>query len=218
MKGLVSLTSVLALGVIIILFGGAVYDIMTTSVRCGFSLAGDSTYTCDEFQKTIGLTLVYPDRNIVKGVESIQALEDFRQNDPETYDQLQSVVSAKESDFLNLILVGMIGNVVLIVVMIMVWMKMSPSSKIDSGSLFVSILAGILLYCLIYVAFTTFIEHDPKVPGAGMYMLIKNPDILFKVIDRTSILPGTLEMGDITNGTNTVHTDVPDIDPSLILQ
>lgn len=197
-KGLVILASIL------VLFGGAMYDLTTTAGRCGLALTSPQAgYSCDEFWGTIGKTIILPDQNIGKGVTGILNIREVEQS---ALDELGIIPDIQESQFRNQIILGIVGIGVLFLFLSYVFIKLSPSSGIDAGSLGVSILAAFLVLTALMVMFDDGPEPGfMEIPGAntpfkGLRSLMAHPEVLRDVVDETSVLPGTLTTDDIFEG------------------
>lgn len=199
-KGLFILVSAL------LLFGGAIYDITTTGARCGLSVtAPEGGYSCNDLWWTLGKTAIMPDQNIGKGTLGIVTL---RGASNETLEEIGVMRDTQEASYRNQIIIGVVGMVVLFLAFCWIFIKISPSSGIDAGSMGVSILAAFLVISLLMVMFDDGPEPGllsvPNVntPFKGIRTLMANPDVLSAVVDDTSILPGTLTTDDIINETS----------------
>ena len=184
---------------IILIFGGALYDITVTGVRCGFALSGSTEYTCDEFYESTGKTLIIPDRNIKKGTLAIMKLRSY---DNETLTELGIIQEVQEQTFRNQILLGLVGEFILFLFLAYIFIKLSPSSSIDLGSILIAILLAIVLMAFIQTGYSAFIEGEPEVPFSGLWTLLEHPEVLSEVVDQTAVLPGTLTPDEILNETN----------------
>ena len=199
MKGFLGIKGILILVTLLVLFGGAMYDLTTTGVRCGLAASGQGNYTCDEFGFTVGTVFVFPDRNIASGVDSILILREYSTTNPEMMAELAGIISVDEQGYKNQILIGIAGLIVLIGFLMYIMIKITPSSLIHIDSKFASIMLGLLLYIVIYLLFTGLVEGNMQLPFSGLATLIQNPSVLTEVVDHTSALPGTLTVDDIIN-------------------
>jgi hypothetical protein len=195
-KGLVVLAAAL------LLFGGAFYDITTTGARCGLSVTNPNAgYDCNEFWGTLGKTVIMPDQNIGKSTLGIVAL---READQYTLESLGIMAETQEASYRNQILLGIVGIAVLFLFLAYVFIKLSPSSGIDAGSLGVSVFAAFLVLSLIMVMFDNGPEPGfMSIPGVntpfkGVRTLLKYPNVMSDIVDDTSILPGTITTDEIT--------------------
>jgi hypothetical protein len=200
MKGFIGVKGIFILVALIVLFGGAMYDVTTTGVRCALGTAGRGNYTCDDFGLTIGSVFVSPDRNIGSGVDSILILREFQVNDPEEYENIKELVTTDEQGYRNQIFIGLAGLIVLIGFLIYLMMKATPSSIIHIDSKFASIMLAFLIYVVVYLAYTGLYEGNAQMPFTGLMSLISHTDVLMNVVDYTALLPGTLTTGDIVDG------------------
>jgi len=199
MKGFLGIKGILILVTLIVLFGGAMYDVTTTGVRCGLAAGGQGNYTCDEFGFTVGTVFVAPDRNIASGVDSILVLREYSATNPEMMDELAGIISTDEQQYKNQILIGLAGLMVLIGFLMYIMIKITPSSLIHIDAKFTSVILGLLIYMIVYMFFTGFFEGNMQLPFTGVMTLIQNPTVLTEVVDHTSALPGTLTTSDIIN-------------------
>ncbi len=202
-KGFFPIKGLILLIAFLVLFGGAFYDLTTTSARCGLSfteVGQENNYTCNDMIITFGKTIIVPDQNIGKGVDGILAL---RSIDAETLQDIEILADIQEQQFRYQVIIGVVGLAILFGLFAFIFIKMSPSSGIDAGSLGISLLAAFLVLALFMVMFDESAEPDflgiegAKVPFRGVRMLLMNPDVMFDVIDETALLPGTLEIDDI---------------------
>lgn len=206
MKGFFGLKGIILLAAFILLFGGAFYDLTTTTTRCGLSITNpEMNYSCDDMVSTVGKTVIMPDQNIGKGVNGIVTMKNL---DNETLSKLGVMYSSQKASFMNQIILGGVGLAVLFGILAYVFVKLSPASGIDAGSLFMSLFAAFLVLSLIMVAFDDspepgiFSVFGDRTPFKGVRTLIKYPDVFMDAVDETSLLPGTLTTGDILNGTS----------------
>ncbi len=186
------------------LFGGAVYDLTVTSARCGLSYATPAAnYTCDEMWPTIAKTIMMPDQNIGKGTIGVMAM---RELPDETIEQFGVVRDVQEQSFRTQIIIGIVGLGFLSIFLSWFFIKVSPASGIDLGSLSVSILCAFLTISVIMVMFDESAEpgflgiENARVPFKGLRTLLAHPDVMATVIDDTALLPGTLTTDDILEG------------------
>ena len=201
MKGLIGVKGFFILIVLIVLFGGAIYDVTTTGVRCALGTIGKGNYTCDEFGQVAGATVVFPDRNIEAGVDSILTLRELEINDPELFTELGPLITTDEQGYRNQILIGIAGTIVIFAALIWFFLKVTPSSLIHIDSRMSAVLMAFLVYVVAYLMFTGFIEGQIQMPFTGLFKLIGNTEVMSELIDYTSALPGTLTTGDILNDT-----------------
>jgi hypothetical protein len=200
MKGLVGVKGFFILIVLIVLFGGAIYDMTTTGVRCALGTMGHGNYTCDEFGNVAGATIVFPDRNIESGVDSIMTLRELEINDPELYASLEPLITTDEQGYRNQILIGIAGMLVIFAALIWFFIKMTPSSVIHIDSRASAVILALLVYIVAYLMFTGFIEGELQMPFTGLFKLIGNTEVMSELVDYTSALPGTLTTEDILDG------------------
>ncbi len=202
-KGFFPIKGLILLVAFLVLFGGAFYDLTTTSARCGLSfteVGKENNYTCNEMIITFGKTVVVPDQNIGKGVQGILSM---RALGPEVLDQIGVLADIQEQQFIYQIIIGFVGFLVLFGLLAFIFIKISPSSGIDAGSLGVSLIAAFLLISLLMVMFDESAEpgffgiEGAKTPFRGIRLLLSNPDVLFSVVDETALLPGTLTTEEI---------------------
>lgn len=204
MKGLLGVKGILILVTLIVLFGGAMYDVTTTGVRCAIGTMGNSNYTCEEFGFTIGSVFVSPDRNIATGVDAILTLREYQVTNPEQYQELAGLISTDEQGYRNQILIGIAGLIVLLGALTYFMLKITPSSILHIDSKFTSVAFAILLFISVYMFYTGWYEGDLQIPFSGLWKLVTNSDVLLDVVDHTSALPGTLTTDDIIGENGTI--------------
>lgn len=196
MKGIIGGIKGIGLLVIaLIIFGGAIFDLVTTGGQCGLNLAGAGEFDCNDFTASIGSTFITPDRNVWKGTMGIVEL---RGMDNETLSELGIIAEAQEDGFRRQIYYGLAGVALLVVLLIYVMMKMIPSSGFDASVTMLVVLVAVGIVAGLQVGYSAFVEGEPEWPFSGVMTLVNNPTVLGSVIDDASILPGTLETTDIT--------------------
>jgi hypothetical protein len=196
MKGIIGGIKGIGLLVIaLIIFGGAIFDLVTTGGQCALVLAGAGDFDCGEFTASIGSTFITPDRNVWKGTMGIVEL---RGMDNETLSSLGIIADAQEDGFRRQIYYGLAGIILLVVLMIYIFLKMVPSSSFDASVTLLVILLAVGIVAGLQVGYSAFVEGQPEWPFSGVMTLANNPMVLGNVIDDSSLLPGTLETGDIT--------------------
>jgi len=205
MKGFFGLKGIILLAAFLLLFGGAFYDLTTTAGRCGLSVTNpELDYSCDEMYTTVGKILVMPDRNVATGITGVKTMQNVSD---ETLTEIGVLRDTQSKQYQQLILLGLIGWIVLLGLFSYIFIKLSPASGIDAGSLAIAIFAAFL----VMAAFSAICDDTPehghlaifgeRTPFKGLRLLLANPDVLGGVVDETSLLPGTLTVDDIVNGT-----------------
>jgi len=208
MKGFLGVMSILSIIGIITLFGGAWLDLTATGARCALGVSGVGNYTCNELGHVAGSTIILPDRNIKLGVESITAMRRMdiaavRESgmfDNDTMQGMESLYQSKESGFRMQIIMGIAGLIMIILLLVMFFYKVTPGSKIDAGSAGMCILGAFLVICVIHIAFTGLVEGRAEMPFTGVITLLFNADVMWDVVDESAVLPGTMTSDDILEG------------------
>ena len=203
---MIGIKSIFMIVVMLLLFGGAIYDIATTAGRCALSVsAPNSGYDCDSLWLTVGKTIISPDRNVGKGVEGILAI---RQIDDDILSEINVLREPQTMQFQQQIIIGLSGFLVLFLFFAWICIKISPSSGIDAGSLLVSVLLAFLIMAFVSaVADIETEEHGcyavlgERTPFKGIRSLACNPDVFGEIIDETALLPGTTTIDEITGDT-----------------
>lgn len=199
---------ILIVVMLILLFGGAIYDMTTTAGRCGLSFTDpESNYSCDEFGITALNMFTTPDKNIERGVNGILSIRNL---DNQTLSDIGIVRESQTVRFQHDVFLGLAGLIVLIGFFTWLGLTMSPSSNIDAGGKALAVLFAIVIVTSASIIGNFYDGGDSQAPGAifgkltpfpGLRSLIFNTDVLGEVVDESSILPGTLNTGDIINGT-----------------
>lgn len=196
MKGIIGGIKGIGLLVIaLIIFGGAIFDLVTTGGQCALVLAGAGDFDCNEFTASIGSTFITPDRNVWKGTMGIVELRNMNN---ETLSELGIIADAQEDGFRRQIYYGLAGVALLVVLLIYVIMKMIPSSGFDASVTVLVILVAVGIVAGLQVGYSSFVEGQPEWPFSGVMTLVNNPTVLGSIVDDTSMLPGTLMVEDIT--------------------
>jgi uncharacterized protein YunC (DUF1805 family) len=208
MKGFFGVKGVIMLVAFIMLFGGAIYDLTTTSVRCGMAVNDpNSGYGCGELSITLVRTVMVPDDNVAKGVNGIKTLDNL---DNETMSKLGIMYGPQRSSFMNQIILGLVGTAVLVLLLWFIYIKIAPSTHMDAGAYMVAFLAALFTISFIMVVSYSMVDDPTPEPGylavfggatpfRGLRTLIANQGVILQAVDETSLLPGTLETGDIFN-------------------
>lgn len=193
---------ILILVTLLMLFGGAVYDITTTAGRCALAVSQPQLgYDCDDLISTLGRTVISPDRNIRRGTEGIMVLRNL---DNQTLSEIGVLRDAQISQFNMQIILGWAGFLVLFAFLAYVFIHAGPASSIDAGSLAIAIFAAFMIMAVASAIFDDNPEHGAfaifgeRTPFKGIRLFLANPDVMSSVVDETSVLPGTLEVDDIT--------------------
>lgn len=205
MSGFFGFKGILILAAVMILFGGAVYDLTTSGVRCGIGVANPATnYTCEDLTASFGRTFVFPDENVNKGVNGVLVLDTLPN---ETLAEIGVMRSAQRSSFQTQILIGIVGTVVMVGILAFIFTKIAFSSGHELGAFFICLLAAIVVFSFMQVAGYSLgnAESEPgylnvfgdATPFRGIRNLMKNPGVFAEAVDQTSILPGTLTTNDI---------------------
>lgn len=194
MKGFIGFAGIFAIIGILTLFGGAFFDLTTTGARCALGVSGVGQYNCDEFGGVVGSTIILPDRNVKIGTEAILKLRNL---DDDTIEAMGPLYTTNERGFRMQIIMGIVGIMVIVGLLSYVFIKFSPGSKIDAGSYGICVILALVVVMTLHVAYTGLVEGQAEVPFTGVITLVQHPQVMWDVVDETSMLPGTLTSKDI---------------------
>lgn len=225
MKGLFGL-GIIGSGVILVfvlyIFGGAVYDITTTSARCALYFNPEMNtfnYTCNSLIYTLGNTVLFPDTNVKDGTNEILAIRALSDkfNNQDVLNQLNQTGILTQHDVDNImikqtgdetesrfkIIRGLVGLFVILMLLIYVFIKATPSSLVFIDSRIQSIVMAFVVVSLIMV----MVDSSPdtgvlsieglNMPFKGVRTLLSHPEVMYDIVDQTSLLPGTMTTDEI---------------------
>jgi hypothetical protein len=208
MKGFLGVTSIIIIAMVLMFFGGAIYDITAAAGYCGLAVTDpNSNYDCGTLWDTVGRTFVFPDRNIYEGTATLQKLRDM---EPSQLDELGIVAQATANDAEFQIIRGLAGFFILFGFLAFVFIKAGPSSSIDAGSKFIAILAALLVMLAMSAIFDDTPEHGEfaifgeRTPFKGIRLLLSDPEVMADIIDDSSVLPGTMNTTHLETGNYTI--------------
>lgn len=202
MTGLLFIPNAIVVGFVVAMFFGAVcFDLLITGSQCLSSFTTGFS-NCNNFLETVGGALFAPDEKIYSGVVAIQ---DIQQN-PDMFshsNELSSLIRGQ-------ILTGLFILAIYAFIIIMVIIKLTPSSTISLSVKIMAIMFVILLFITVQFAYIFFVKGETAMPFRGVISLIQHPEVMSDIIDDTGALPVNATTKDIIpNGEESPNSDTP---------
>lgn len=187
MRGFVGISTILILVAILAIFGNMIVNSIEGGILCGMGRE------CDTLLSATGGTILNSEIRVKDAVYAIE--------NPETYADIPN--REEYTNWLRYeIIFGVATTIIIIVILWIILMKVTPSSRIDLFAKVIALVLAILIIGLVQVAYSTFVEGRATMPYPGMASLIAHPGAILSTIDWTEVGPPGMNLTNVSETVN----------------